>query len=65
MEKTLTDIEADIASLRSNASKFRLLAEERMAADQHRIAAKLIETVAELEKRAKELEDFVRSQVAA
>ena len=62
MEKTFADIEADIASLRANASKYRRLAEERMAADQLRVAAKLIEVVADFESKAKELEEFVKSQ---
>ena len=62
MEKTFADIEADIASLRANASKYRRLAEERMAADQLRVAAKLIEVVADFESQAKELEEFVKSQ---
>jgi hypothetical protein len=44
-----------------NASKYRRLAEERMAADQQRIAATLIEVVAELERRAEDLERFVKS----
>ena len=61
MEKTFADIEADIASLRANASKYRRLAEERMAADQLRVAAKLIEVVADFENQAKELEEFVKS----
>ena len=62
MEKTFADIEADIASLRANASKYRRLAEERMAADQLRVAAKLIEVVADFENQAKELEEFLKSQ---
>ena len=62
MEKTFADIEADIASLRANASKYRRLAEERMAADQLRVAAKLIEVVADFENQAKELEEFVKAQ---
>ena len=61
MEKTFADSEADIASLRANASK-RRLAEERMAADQLRLAAKLIEVVADFESKAKELEEFVKSR---
>jgi hypothetical protein len=62
VEKTFADIEADIASLRANASKYRRLAEERMAADQLRVAAKLIAVVADFENQAKELEEFVKSQ---
>jgi hypothetical protein len=67
VEKTLADIEQDIAALRANASKYRRLAEERMAADQdqRRIAATLIEVVAELERRAEDLERFVKSNAAA
>lgn len=65
MEKTFADIEGDIASLRANASKYRRLAEERMAADQLRIAAKLMELVADFESRAKELEGFVKAHKVA
>jgi hypothetical protein len=64
VEKTFADIEADIASLRANASKYRKLAEERMAADQLRVAAKLIEVVADFEFKAKELGEFVKQQSA-
>ena len=56
MEKTIADIRADIASLREHAAKYRELAEQRQAVDQLRIAEKLMELVAEFEKRAAALE---------
>ena len=60
MERTLTKIEADIASLRSNALKFRQLAQERRAVDQLQIADKLMELVSEIEAKAAELEAQTR-----
>src|SRR5262249_39653107 len=60
MERTLTSIEADHASLRANAVKFRQLAQERRAVDQLKIADKLMELVSELEARAAELEAQLR-----
>jgi hypothetical protein len=60
MERTLTNIEADIASLRANAVKFRQLAQERRAVDQIQIADKLMELVKEIEARAAELEAQLR-----
>jgi hypothetical protein len=60
MERTLTNIEADIASLRANAVKFRQLAQERRAVDQIQIADKLMELVREIEARAAELEAQLR-----
>jgi hypothetical protein len=56
MEKTLADIEADIASLRENVTKYRKLAEEHRAAHNAMIAEKLMELVVDLEARARELE---------
>jgi len=56
MEKTLVDIEADIASLRANVTKYRRLAEEHRAADNVMIAEKLMELVIDLEAQAAELE---------
>jgi uncharacterized membrane protein YccC len=49
-------IDTEIASLREDAAKYRRLAEARRAADQDRIAEKLMELVAELEEKAAELE---------
>jgi hypothetical protein len=60
MERTLTNIEADIASRRANAVKFRQLAQERRAVDQIQIADKLMELVSEIEARAAELEAQLR-----
>jgi len=60
MEKTLAEINADIAALRNHAAKYRQLAEARKAADQSRIAAKLMELVADLELKAAELEAMTR-----
>jgi len=60
MQRTLGEIEADIASLRANATKFRQLAQERRAVDQLQIADKLMELVGELEARAAELETQLR-----
>lgn len=60
MEKTLAEINADIAALRKHAAKYRQLAEARKAADQTRIAAKLMELVVELESKATQLEAMTR-----
>jgi hypothetical protein len=56
MEKTLADIEADVASLRENLTKYRKLAEEHRAADNVMIAKKLMDLVVDLEARVAELE---------
>jgi hypothetical protein len=56
MERTLVDIEADIASLRANVTKYRRLAEEHRTADNLLIANKLMELVIDLEAQAAELE---------
>jgi hypothetical protein len=61
MEKTLAEINADIAALRNHAAKYRQLADARKAADQSRIAAKLMELVAELESKAAQLEAMIRA----
>jgi hypothetical protein len=61
VEKTFSEIEAEIASLRKSIDKYRSLAEERMAIGRHQIAGKLTELVADLEMKAEELEAFVRS----
>jgi hypothetical protein len=57
-------IDAEIASLREDAAKYRRLAEARRAADQDRIAEKLMELVADLEEKAAELE-AARSRVTS
>ena len=51
MERTFADIEADIASLRANAVKYRKLAEDRRAAGHFMVAEKLMELLAELEAK--------------
>jgi hypothetical protein len=56
MEKTLIDIEADVARLRADAAKYRQLAEERKAADHVMISQKLLELVADIEKEVARLE---------
>jgi hypothetical protein len=48
MEQTIAQIEADLASLWSNADKFLKLAEEHAAAGNLPIANKLIEVASEL-----------------
>lgn len=58
MEKTLADIESNIAALRANVAKYRKLAEEHRAAANVMIAKKLMELVVELEARASELEEL-------
>jgi hypothetical protein len=65
MERTLADIEADIASLRANVAKYRALAEERLAHGQLMIAQKQMEFVADLEARLAALEAVARSQAQA
>lgn len=60
MERTFADIEADIASLRANAAKFRRLAEERRAADHVPIAEKLMEVVADIEAKVAQLEAITK-----
>jgi hypothetical protein len=59
MERTFADIEADIASLRANAVKYRKLAEDRRAAGHFMVAEKLMELLAELEAK---LDAFARSR---
>ena len=61
VEKTFSEIEAEITALRTSIDKYRRLAEERTAIEQHQIAAKLMELVADLEMKAGELEAFVKS----
>jgi hypothetical protein len=48
MDKTIAEMEADLASLWSHADKFLKLAEEHAAAGHVAIARKLIEVAAEL-----------------
>lgn len=55
-EAPAEQIDAEIASLCKDAAKYRRLAEARRAANQDRIAEKLMELVAELEEKAAELE---------
>lgn len=49
-------IDAEIASLREEVAKYRRLAEARRAADQDRVAEKLMELVVELEEKAAQLD---------
>lgn len=60
MEKTLSEITADISRLREHAAKYRKLAEERRAMDHGPIADKLTEFVADLEAKAAEIEATLR-----
>jgi hypothetical protein len=55
MERTLTQIEAEIASLREKATHYRELALRHREADNIPIADKLLELVADLERSAAEL----------
>ncbi len=60
MEKTFSEITADIIRLREHAAKYRKLAEERRALDHGSIADKLTEFVADLEAKAAEMEATIR-----
>lgn len=64
MDKTLANIESDLASFRANAIKYRRLAEDRRAADYPEIAAKLMELVDVLDAKAAQLETLLRSRAA-
>jgi hypothetical protein len=64
MERTLAEIEADIASLRARASKFRELALQHRDADNLPISRKLLEVVAELESSAAEMRKLVQKRTA-
>ena len=66
MDKTLADIEANIASLHANVTRYRKLAEEHRAADNVMIAKKLMELTIALEARVAELEALkAKSSIAA
>jgi hypothetical protein len=65
MEKTLADIDADIASLRSNMAKYSKVAEERKARGHLLIAEKQMEFVADLEARVARLEALAKSKALA
>jgi hypothetical protein len=65
MEKTRSQIEADITSLRRNAIKFRTLAIEHRAANNTAIANKLLEVVADLEKAAAEMQVLLKERSRA
>jgi len=56
MEKTLNDIENDIASLRANVTKYQALAESHRAADNFLVANRLMQLVADLEAQVAQLE---------
>jgi hypothetical protein len=56
MEKSLEEIEAEIARLREHVADYRRLAAERRAAEHFMIAEKLTEAAAECEKMVSELE---------
>ena len=62
MERTIEQINADLASLRAHVVKFRRLAEQRQAADELVIAKKLLEVAADLEAKAKVLEELLASR---
>ena len=51
MEKTLADIDADVASLRSNVAKYRKVAQERKARGHLLIAEKQMEFVEQLKQK--------------
>jgi hypothetical protein len=65
MEKTLADIDVDIAFLRSNVAKYRKVAEERKARGHLLIAEKQMEFVADLEARVARLEALAKSKALA
>ena len=65
MEKTRSQIEADITSVCRNAIKFRTLAIEHRAANNTAIANKLLEVVADLEKAAAEMQVLLKERSRA
>lgn len=60
MEATLASIKASIEKLREDAARFRKLSHQRRAADQARITDKLDEYIADIERKAADLEETVR-----
>lgn len=60
MEATLASIKADLAKLREDAARYRKLSQQQRAADHAPIADKLGEFVADLERKAEELEETLR-----
>jgi hypothetical protein len=62
MEKTLADIEADIAVLHANVAKYRQLAAKREAHGHTAMAKKPMELVVNLEVRATQLEAIAKSR---
>jgi hypothetical protein len=60
MEKTLSQIEADIGSLRANAAKLRALAVGHRAANNIDIANKLLEVVADLDRSAAKMQAILK-----
>jgi hypothetical protein len=64
MERALSEIEANIASLRQNAIAFRALAMRHRAADNIAIADKLLEVVGDLEKSAAEMQALLKRRAS-
>jgi hypothetical protein len=62
MEKTIDSIEAEIASLREHASKYRRVAADHRAGDNPLVADKMTEAAAECEAKAAELERLLVEQ---
>jgi hypothetical protein len=63
MEKSIEDIEAEIASLKEHAREYRRLAVEHRAADNLLIADKMTEAAEDCEVRAVELEGLLAEQM--
>jgi hypothetical protein len=62
MEKTLADIQANIASLRANVAKFREIAERRKTLGDVTAAEQLMEFVVDFEARVAALEILAKSK---
>jgi len=62
MEKTIDSIEAEIASLREHASKYRRVAADHRAGDNPLVADKMTAAAAECEARAAELDKLLADQ---
>jgi hypothetical protein len=62
MERTLADIEANIASLRANVAKYREIAERRKTLGHVMVAKQLMEFVVDLEARVAALEILAKSK---